>query len=110
VRAGKLRNRVTIQKRIETTDSEGRTSETWIPLGSAWVAIEPTTATEPGVAEQPEAQIIHRVTVRFRKDLDHNSRLLYGDRVLDVQSAPNVLESNREIDLLCIERKQPPTT
>jgi SPP1 family predicted phage head-tail adaptor len=110
MRAGRLNKRVTLQKRIESTDSEGRTSETWVPLGSIWVGMDPSVGLEPVVAGQEEAQVSHRVTARFRPDLDHNSRLLLGARVLDVRSVLNVREENAEIDLLCIERKQPPTT
>lgn len=117
MRAGKLRSRVTLQKRMPSTDAEGSTSDNWITLGRVWAHLAPVAGVEALVAGQEEVRLSHQVSTRYRADLaaastapvsneGHNLRLLLGPRVLDIQTVSDPDERHVEVDLLCIERQR----
>lgn len=108
VRAGHLRRRVQLQRRVTSTDAEGSPQESWTTVGSAWVAIEPLTAQERLIAAQAGVQVTHNVTTRYRSDLvgptAHDMRLVEGSRVLEVTEQPmDAEERHRELQFQCRE-------
>lgn len=109
MRIGLLRSRVTLQKRVPSTDGEGSSSDGWVTVGTIWAAVQSTAGVEVLEAAQPEARITHEVTIRYRSDLapplGHQARLLLGNRTLDISTAMDPDERRREMDLLCVERQ-----
>lgn len=49
------------------------------------------------------AEISHRVTIRYRSGLKTSWRLLYGTRALEIISIADVEEKHIELELLCKE-------
>lgn len=112
MRAGKLQWRVVLQNRAPTTDTEGSPGDDWVTVATIWADVQPLTANELLQAAQAEAQVTHQVNIRYRRDIGHNSRLLFdagdgfGSRVLDIIAAPiDVGMNHRELQLLCQERQ-----
>lgn len=103
MRAGKLRRRVQLQKRVASTDAEGSPQENWSAFATVWAAVEPLNAREYLLAAQAGVQVTHQVTVRYRSDVTHNHRVVEGTRVLDVRTVIHRQERLRELDLLCVE-------
>jgi SPP1 family predicted phage head-tail adaptor len=111
MRAGNLRRRLQLQRRVASTDAEGRPQENWVPISGIWAAVSPLTAAEQLVAEQAGVQITHQVTTRYRTDLaaptGHNLRLVEGSRVLEIVSQPiDVDERHRELQIQARELEQ----
>lgn len=115
MQAGLLNKRLVLQRRTTTVDAEGTPTDAWVSMGSVWAQVTPTAGTERIVAGEVEAQITHQVTLRYRADLDpgvvgvtvlHNTRLLLGNRILDVRSGISPEEHHVELDLICIERQR----
>jgi SPP1 family predicted phage head-tail adaptor len=108
MRAGLLRRRVQVQRRVSSTDAEGSPQESWTTIRSAWAAVAALTAQERLLAAQAGVQVTHSVTMRYAADLvvptAHDLRLVEGARVLEVTSEPvDIQERHRELRLQCRE-------
>lgn len=104
IRAGDLNRPLTVQTRTTTVDGEGNPIVTWVSAGTVWGKIQQQRSDEALEAGQLEQDTRHLVTLRWPTPVTHESRLLYGARVLDVRSVVNVDEANHRVDVLCLER------
>lgn len=104
MKAGKLRHKVTIQSRTLTADSYGGQTETWATFAAGvWAAVEPLTSSEQWRAQQAQASVSHRVTIRYLAGVEPTMRVLFGTRHLNIGSIRNIEERNKELELLCTE-------
>ena len=102
--AGKLRNRVTIQKKSVVRDSYGAETITWVTHCQAWASIEPLRGREFMEARQAQAELTTRIRVRYQSGIEPEMRVLFGTRTFDIQDVIHVLERRREIQLMCTEQ------
>jgi SPP1 family predicted phage head-tail adaptor len=108
VRAGEFNRRVQLQKPTFSTDSEGRTSETWATVMTVWAAIEPLQGRESLLAAQVQTTLSHRVRLRGELrslGITARWRIVYGAKIFDIQSITDSLEGHRELVLECQERE-----
>jgi SPP1 family predicted phage head-tail adaptor len=103
MRAGSLNRRVALQQVVMTSDTEGVSSEAWSLVSNVWANINPAGGTEQMQAGQTEEKITHRVTIRWRSDLNTRQRFVYGTRVFLIHSMLDQEEAHREVDCLCEE-------
>lgn len=101
--AGARNKRVTLLQRVTTVGAEGEPVDTWIPAASVWAEVRPLSAIERLQAGQLQEQVSHAVTILWRSDVTHESRLQFGDRVLDVLTVEDRTEGKVELDLRCQE-------
>lgn len=104
---GKLRHRVTFQSATHTNDPGGQPIPTWSDEMTVWASIEPITGPELIQAQQVQAQVTHRIVVRFHEDIRNNGprwRISHEDRIFEIQIARDVAESRDMIELLCVEQ------
>jgi SPP1 family predicted phage head-tail adaptor len=102
--AGSLRHRITIQSVTETKDTFGGVTEAWGTHAAVWASIEPLSGRELLQAQQVQADITHRVRMRYVAGVTTKMRVLYGSREFGIQVAINPEERNREIVLMCKEQ------
>lgn len=69
LRAGDLRERVTIQQQARTPIGGGESEPTWTDVDTVWASVEPLTGREAERAGQAAATQPHRVRMRYRADL-----------------------------------------
>lgn len=100
---GKLRHRVTIQGLIRADDGYGGITETWQDVATVWAAVEPLRGTERYRAQQVQAELSHKVVMRYREGIKPHLRLLYNGRVLEIEAVVDVEERHRWFELLCSE-------
>ena len=103
--AGKLRHRLIIQRPpvVPVRDSTGAEVETWEPVSAVWGRVEPLSGRELYAARQFNAEVSHRVTMRFAEGIIPTMRVLFGSRAFDVHAVLNPDERNRELQLACSE-------
>jgi SPP1 family predicted phage head-tail adaptor len=101
MRAGRLRHRVVVE--TPTEDINGGAT-TWAPLATVYAGVEPITGREYFGAQQVQAEITHRVVMRYTAGVTAKHRVRFGARVFDIRAAINRDERNRELELLCVER------
>jgi len=103
VKIGELRNRITLQEYTISKDSFGAETETWSDVAQVWASIEPLSGREYFAAQQINAQISTKVTIRYRAGIKPTMRVLFGNRVYGILSVINTGEKNRELILMCKE-------
>lgn len=84
--SGKLRHRVRIEQLVELRDTSGdviqnpdtgEVTTEWQLVQTVWAAIEPLSAREFIQSATTQAQIVARITIRYRKGLDAAMRLVH---------------------------------
>ena len=101
--AGSMKQRVSIQSQSTTLDGYGEPANTWTTDSTVWASIIPLSGTEQQVAEGTTGIISHRVVMRYNTDASPQKRLLFGAKVLGIESVINTNEADIELQLLCRE-------
>jgi len=109
MRAGRLRQRINVQKVTETRGAHGSVTRTWNTVASRWASVEPLRGREYMEAAQATSNVTHRVRMRFYSGLNTKSyRFQFtnppdSERTLNIDSVLNLDERNREHECMCIE-------
>ena len=103
MRAGRLRQRVTIQQRAGTQDSYGQLDDDWDDVATVWGAVEPLRGREFLEARREGADVTTRIVIRHRPGVTPAMRVSYDSRVFDIQTVINTDERDRELVLMCRE-------
>lgn len=78
IEAGRLRHRVSIQRKVQTQNpTTGAITETWQEVAKVWAAIEPLSAREFIQSQAMQAQIVARIVIRHREDVDATMRVVH---------------------------------
>jgi SPP1 family predicted phage head-tail adaptor len=101
--AGKMRQRVTLQRQTDTggLDDYGQPLPPWEDVASVWAAVDPLEGRELWAAQQVNAEISARISIRYREGVTTQMRVAFGDRLYDVLSLVDPEEGHRELQLLC---------
>ena len=105
MQAGLLRERVQIQAFTAESDSYGQPIETWAELATVWGDVKPLASREgftPG-AGQIVATATHRVRIRYRADVDEKMRVIWRQRILQVEAVQDPNQRMAETVLMCLE-------
>jgi SPP1 family predicted phage head-tail adaptor len=100
---GKLRHRIAIEQVTETQDTDGAVIETWSVFAVAQASIEPISGREYIAAQSTQAEVTHRIRLRYLSGVTPKMRVNCNSRIFDILSAINVGERNRELQLMCRE-------
>jgi SPP1 family predicted phage head-tail adaptor len=106
VQAGRLRKRLDLETPNTAKDSFGGTPlEPWAPITTMWGSVEPLSGRELLLAQQVQAEVTHRVRVRYVATHVPTAvmRFTLGARHFQILSGINVDERNRELELMCKE-------
>lgn len=105
MRAGLLRQRVTIQAPNVVTNAYGEPITSWVPLATVWGSVLPLAGREAMNQEagQVQATVQQDVRIRWRSDVSPRMRLVVGARALDVESVEDPDGRRRVLRLLCRE-------
>jgi SPP1 family predicted phage head-tail adaptor len=101
--AGPMRHRITIETPTETQGRDGSTVRAWNAFLSTRASIEPLTGREYFAAEREQADVSHRIRMRYTGGITHRMRVSFGSRIFEIESVINVGERNRELILICRE-------
>jgi SPP1 family predicted phage head-tail adaptor len=84
--SGRLRHRVRIEQLEDALDTSGDSlqdpetgvvTQTWEEVATVWAAIEPLSSKEFIQSQTTQAQIVARITIRYRAGLDAAMRLVH---------------------------------
>lgn len=103
MQAGKLRHRITIQRRIVAYDAMGHESRTWQPLESRFSEVKDLSGRELERARQLVPEVTTQITLR-RSNALHTDRILFRGRILQIASITND-EIGSEQTILAVEIK-----
>lgn len=103
MKAGTLRHRVTIQKKVVTQNTYGEEVITWDDVAEVWAAVEPLQGREFLEAQRAGAEVTTRVRIRHRDGIVPEMRVEWDDHLYDIQAVVALEERGREIHLMCKE-------
>lgn len=106
MRAGKLRQSVTIQSRTnDDQDSVGQPQDPWRGVVTVRADVEPLSGREYFNAQQIVSEVTTRITIRYRPGITTNNRVVLhdskGDTNYDVLDVIDVDMRHRELQLMC---------
>jgi len=104
MRAGKLRETITIQQPNETQNAYGEIVQAWTTFATSRASVEPLQGREYFASKSVNADITIRFRMRYISGVTAKMRVLYGSMTFDIQSVINVNERDRELVLMCKER------
>lgn len=95
MRAGALRNRITIQHKTDVRDDWGQPVPAWVEFAKVWADFRFLNGTESIKADMQAGEV--RASVRIRKrEVSNLMRVVYKDEVYDILA---VLPAKEYIDL-----------
>ena len=109
MRAGPMRNRVTIEAPVEARDAYGQKIPGWEPCGTFWAQIRALAGREAVNAKQIRAEVTHAVRMRHiggrlpAPGLLTTMRILFDGRTFNISWVNDVDERHREYNLLAQE-------
>lgn len=105
LRAGRLNKRVLIQTKTSTENSFGEEVVTWVDVDTVWAGIEPLSSKEFVESDQQNFELITRIVIRYRSNMDPFIRFIWESRTLYPSGQP-IDKNGRHIQLeyLCYER------
>jgi len=103
---GALRRRLTLEAPVATPDGLGGATQTHQPVAALWAQVEWISGGEHWRRGRPEQVATHRVTLRWRADVDAGLRLRDGDRLFDIRAVADPDGSRRR--LICLVQEVSP--
>lgn len=103
IRAGKLRHKITIQKRSATTDEYGGESDVWTDFLTVRASVEPLQGREFYASQQMQAETTIRFRIRYAAGITPQMRVSYGGRFFNISSIINPDEANHELHIMAVE-------
>lgn len=100
--AGKLNRKITIQRPVPHGSFTGAGRESWIPVATVWAEVQdrlPSRGEDMAngfnVASRPA-----RVRMRYRSDITSDMRIVLGNRIMQIVSAPAELGRREGLELV----------
>lgn len=103
VKGGRLRERVTFQRRSSTRNDFGEETR-WRDLTTVWAGIEPLSGREYFNALQVQADVSTRIVCRYSSELSDvtpKDRIKHGSTVYDVRSVIDRGNRHRDLEFMC---------
>lgn len=100
MRAGTLRDYVTIQSLTTSQDTYGGVTEAWEDFASVWAEVHYLSGNELWRAQQTNAEVRGRVRIRYRSDIKPTMRVKYGSVYLDILAILPADNKGQELELL----------
>lgn len=103
MRAGKLRHRITIQLKVQTTAAMGTKVVSWATfLDKVPAEFEPLRGREFVAAHQDQSELTAVFRIRFRSDITSDMRVLFGGEPFDIVGQPIDWKGRRQmLELMC---------
>ncbi len=104
MKAGELRERVTIQEKgTVTRDATGAEVITWSDVATVWADVSPLLGREFLEGRMAEAEVTTRIRIRYRDGIDPAMRVVHRSSTYDIVSVQHVRSRKQELVLMCRE-------
>lgn len=103
MRAGRLRETVTVQTYTESQDAYGQASKTWAAAGTRRAEVKPMfESSEAEHGGKYEGRSMYKFTMRF-VDIDQSARLVWDSRNFEIIEVINTMARDRETIIKAVE-------
>lgn len=100
MRAGTLRDRITIQRLSTSLGQWGRDGD-WHDLATCFASVRPDSGDERFADSGVTSEVTYTVRLRYRKDLTSADRFIYRGKTLELLSVVDVDGRRRELEVKC---------
>lgn len=107
MRAGPLRNLVTIQRPATGQDDIGQPVTTWTDVATVWANIAHKSGLETIKADAPVSEVQASIRIRYRTDIDAGMRVTFGSTHYDIRAVMPDSTGREFTDLVCIVGARP---
>jgi SPP1 family predicted phage head-tail adaptor len=87
LKVGPLRDRVSLQSQSTILNSNGDQVKIWTEFAQVWADIHPMSAREFSSAQQMTSNMMGRITIRYRADVNASCRIVKGTTVYNIVGA-----------------------
>lgn len=101
-----LNNFVTFQHLVMTQDEIGGYTSSYVDYYSCFVNIKPVKSYQKWQAEKLSLKVSHRITCRYFDGIKSDDRIMYNNRIFEVQEVINVDEANRFYEIIASEGEE----
>lgn len=104
IAAGLLRHRVTLQRKVATSQNPqtGAPVYEWLDIATVWAEVAPLSAREFVASQAMPSQVTTRMTIRYRDDVDSQCRAIHRGKVFDIHGVlPDVVSGIEYLTLPC---------
>lgn len=109
MRAGELRQRLTIEEQTITRDEFGAERALWTEVAEVWGAVDDSGGSEQFVsqAEQRQAERLTKIKIRWLDGVSVKMRVAHGGRFYEIERIERDPTMRREMLLYCREVNPP---
>lgn len=100
---GSLRHRIKIQRQTYVADGAGGGTNTWADYVELRAFIKPMSGNEKLYSMRLEAEVTHRIFIRYRDDLTTTDRINFNGRLMQIRALINLEEANKFIEIYADE-------
>lgn len=107
MKAGRLRERISIQRRVNSLNDFGESKGVWTTLVDTWAAVAPLAGREFFNAQQVQSDVTTRIVCRYQSALSTvtpKDRIQHGADVYDIRSVIDLDSRHRELQFMCTRR------
>lgn len=99
MRAGLMRERVTIQESTITRGAAGSEVKTWVEFATVWAAVQPISGREFTRLRAAQAEETTRFRVRYLAGVLPTMRIVWKTQVYKITEVINLDARNRELEI-----------
>lgn len=104
----KMNRFVDIEAPTKTDNNRGGRTEAWTKIGDAFAEMIPLRGDEALRQSIEQATQLWKVTIRHRSDINRQSRLNWGGRILNIVAGPEDPDGKgRDLVMTCQENRAP---
>ena len=97
MRAGNLRNLITLQTPVEIQAASGEPAITWVDFYTVYGSIQPLIGREYFMSKQTKSTVNGKVNIRYIKGVKAKMRIKFGSRYYNIDSIIDPEERHREL-------------
>lgn len=101
--SGRLRHRVTIQRRASGQDEAGQPVDTWTDYKTVWAEIKPMQGEEYYTQTAERAEITHELRMRGGITVRPRDRIRFGGRTFDIEHVADQYEIGKYLKVMVVE-------
>ena len=102
MRAGSLKHKISIEIYTSSTNEFNEETKQWEFYRSVYASITPLSAKEYFKAGV-HSEATHKVEIRYISEITSKMRIIYDNRIFNIESVLNIREENKTLQLICTE-------
>ena len=100
---GEKNKRLALRTNTPSTTDRGGLTDSLATTITLWGSVEPMSAQEKARADGVDATVSHKAKIRYNSNVTPDDQILYNARTFRINSVLNLMEANREMELILTE-------